>query len=174
MHSRHKTYLRIRQYVDLSLRNTNLAGYISTAPVLFPDNNLLWYEVKIWFTVDKSRVKNDPWQLIHCNSEIFWVGYFFSKHVVCITVLIQWLQLGYYASLETRNLQPTEQLKSYQMAMTYGNCFRIHKACFAFTNPLRYLLSIQQKYAFKNVSQSVSCTGYWVGLFSIFRLYITR
>lgn len=42
--------------------------YSSSA--FFLDNNLLWYEVKIWFTVVIPRVKNNLWELLFCNFEI--------------------------------------------------------------------------------------------------------
>lgn len=83
MQYRHKKYLRIRHYVDLSLWNTNLAVNMCSVPVVFPDNNLLWYEVKVLFTVDNPSVKNNLWQLLHYNFEIFSISY------ILITVFLQ-------------------------------------------------------------------------------------
>lgn len=105
----------------------------------------------------------------------FWLRVFLQRMSYAFSVLIQWLQVGFNASLEIRTLQPSEQLECYQMATTQENCFNIQKNfCFTFMNSLRYQLSIQQKYVFKNISQSVSCTGDWVGLLSIFELYATK
>lgn len=51
----------------------------------------------------------------------------FLQQTWYFSVLIQWLQVGSNASLEIRTVQPSEQLKCYQMATTQGNCFKIQK-----------------------------------------------